>query len=119
VTRAILALASAAALASGCQPIASSLPLPTPDVASPVEGVVISVDASGLTEVRGFVLRASGGFAFDFVLGPLENPTQFPPGHLAEHMATSQPVLVYFRVDDGARVVYRLEDAVPTPPPAT
>ena len=119
MTRAILALAAAAALASGCQPLASSVPVATPDVASPVDGVVISVDASGLTDVRGFVLRASGGFSFDFVLGPLENATEFPPGHLAEHQATSQPVRVYFRVENGRRVVYRLEDAVLSSPPAT
>jgi hypothetical protein len=96
----------------------SSLPPPSPDVASPVEGVVVSVDASGLNDVHGFVLRAAGGFAFDFELGPLENPTQFPPGHLAEHLATSQPVRVYFLVQDGERVVYRLEDAVPSLAPS-
>jgi hypothetical protein len=118
VTRAILALAVAAVLGCSCQPFSSSPPVPTPDVVSPVDGVVVSVDASGLTDVRGFVLRVSGGFAFDFVLGPLENPTQFPPGHLAEHLATSQPVRVYFLVQGGKRVVYRLEDAVPSPAPS-
>jgi hypothetical protein len=118
VTRALLALATAALLASGCQSLPSSPPGPTPDVASPVEGVVVSVDSSGLADVHGFVLRASGGFAFDFVLGPLEDPTQFPPGHLSEHLATSQPVRVYFLVQDGERVVYRLEDALPSPAPS-
>lgn len=87
-------------------------------MASPVDGVIVSVDSSGLADVRGFVLRVSGGFAIDFVLGPLENPTQFPPGHLAEHLATSQPVRVYFLVQSGQRVVYRLEDAVPSPAPS-
>jgi hypothetical protein len=116
VTRAILALAVAAVLACSCQPFSSSPPVPTPDVVSPVDGVVVSVDASGLTDVRGFVLRVSSGFAFDFVLGPLENPTAFPPGHLAEHQATSAPVRVYFHLDGGKRVVYRLEDAVPVSP---
>src|SRR5258705_10641849 len=86
VTRAILALAAAAAVACGCQPVSSTPPVQTPDVVSPVEGVVVSVDASGLADVRGFLLRVSGGFAFDFRLGPLENTTELPPFHPSEHL---------------------------------
>jgi hypothetical protein len=89
-----------------------------PDVTSPAEGVIVAVDASSLSAVRGFTLRTAGGAAFEFQLGVLENPTEFPPGHLAEHQATSAPVLVYFRVEGGRRVVYRLEDALPSPSPA-
>ena len=72
-------------------------------------------DAAGLDDIRGFDLRPTGSpFAFSFVLGILENPTEFPPGHLAEHQATSSPVRVYFRREaDGRHVVYRLEDANP------
>jgi hypothetical protein len=94
-------------------------PTPTPDVSSPVEGVVVSVEATGLNSVRGFVLRVSEAFAFEFELGLLENPTEFPPGHLAEHQATSEPVRVYFRTQDGDRVVYRLEDAGTSPAPSS
>ena len=86
-------------------------PAPTPDVSSPVDGVVVSVDASSLSDVRGFVIRTPGGFAFEFALGKLENPTEFPPGHLAEHQATSEPIRAFFRIEGGRRVVYRLEDA--------
>ena len=118
MTRAILALAAAAAVACSCQPVSSTPPVQSPDVVSPVEGIVISVDAAGLADVRGFVLRVSGGSAVDFVLGPLENPTEFPPGHLSEHLATSQPVRVYFLVQGGQRLVYRLEDAAPSPAPS-
>jgi hypothetical protein len=86
---------------------------PTPDVASPVEGVVIAVDAASLSQVRGFTLRPTnaGGFSFSFVMGPLENAAEFSPSHLAEHLATSEPVRAWFRLEDGDRVVYRLEDA--------
>jgi hypothetical protein len=108
VTRTLLAFLVAAVLC-GCAAPAS--PQPTPDIASPVDGIVVAVDASGLTNVRGFTLRASSGSAFGFTLGPLENATQFPPAHLAEHMASSSPVRVYFRVENGERVAYRLEDA--------
>ena len=90
-------------------------PTASPDVSSPVHGVIIAVDSAGLGDVRGFTLRPSSGpFAFAFELGTLENPTEFPPGHLAEHLASSQPVRVYFRrAEDGGHIVYRLEDAPP------
>jgi hypothetical protein len=116
VRRTLLVILVAAALAACLRP---SSPPPTPDVASPVDGVVVAVDASGLSDVRGFTLRTSSGFAFGFRLGPIENATQFPPGHLAEHMASSAPVRVSFRVEGGERVVYRLEDAPLPATPAT
>jgi len=78
---------------------------------SPVDGVVVAVDSSGLGQVRGFTLRVDGGFAFDLELGSLENATQFSPGHLAEHMASSQRVRAFYRVENGVPTVYRLEDA--------
>ena len=78
---------------------------------SPIAGVVTAVDSAGLSEVKGFTLRTVGGEDLKFVLGTLENGTEFPPGHLAEHMAAADPILVYFRPENGALVVYRLEDA--------
>lgn len=78
---------------------------------SPVAGNVTSVDSSGLTQVRGFTLRTVGGEDLTFVIGTLENGDEFPPGHLAEHMAAAAPIYVYFRIENGVLVVYRLEDA--------
>ena len=107
-----LGLIATIVLVAACQPpISPSPPPPTPDVASPVEGVVIAVDASGLSDVRGFTLRTSGGFAFTFVLGQLENAAEFSPSHLAEHQVSSEPIRAWFRVEVGELVVYRLEDA--------
>ena len=85
--------------------------LPPAEVQSPVDGIVIAVDASGLTQVHGFTLRTSDGSTLDFKLGTLENATEFSPSHLAEHQATSIQVRVYFLDQNGERVVYRLEDA--------
>lgn len=79
--------------------------------ASPIDGVIIAVDAASLSDVRGFTLLTRAGQRIAFSLGVLEDPTQFPPGHLAEHQATSTPVRVYFRVENGVPVVYRLADA--------
>lgn len=80
-------------------------------VASPVEGVVVRIDAEGLTRVTGFRLRSAGGIETGFTIGILENGVEFPPGHLAEHMSTSSSVRVFFRDEGGSLVVYRIEDA--------
>jgi hypothetical protein len=91
---------------------ASAGPLDSADLPeSPVAGVVTSIDATSLTDVKGFTLRTTTGDDLTFVIGTLENGDEFPPGHLAEHLAAAAPILVYFRVQDGKLVAYRLEDA--------
>ena len=82
-----------------------------PAATSSAEGVVIRVDAEGLTEVRGFAIRTLDGAVIEFRVGSLENGAEFPPSHLAEHRATARPVLVLYRVENGERVAYRIEDA--------
>jgi hypothetical protein len=81
------------------------------DVVSPVVGVLTHIDATGLSQVGGFTLRTGDGREVAFRIGILENGSVFPPGHLAEHLASSAPVRVYFRRDGADLVVYRLEDA--------
>jgi hypothetical protein len=79
---------------------------------SPVDGVVISVNSTGLTEIHDFTLRTTDGFNLTFQIGQLENPTQFSPGHLKEHQATGSPIRVFFNRDSTRQmIVYRLEDA--------
>ena len=80
-------------------------------------GVVIAVDSTSLTDVKGFTIRTPDGRTVVFTLGPLENASQFAPGHLNEHVATAVPVLVTYRDENGQRVVVRLEDAVTASPP--
>jgi hypothetical protein len=74
-------------------------------------GVVVAVDAVSLSDVRAFTLRRPGGELVEFSLRALENRTQFPPGHLAEHQATAEPIRVTFRSEDDERLALRLEDA--------
>lgn len=74
-------------------------------------GIVVDVDARGLTDVRAFTLRTADGRTVDFRIGILENGTEFPPSHLAEHRATATPVIVRYRLEDGERVAFRIEDA--------
>ena len=81
-------------------------------------GVVIAVDSSSLTDVRGFTIRTQDGRTVAFTLGRLENGSQFAPGHLNEHVATAVPVLVTYQDANGERVVVRLEDAVLASPSA-
>jgi hypothetical protein len=82
---------------------------PAPD--SPVTGVLTHLDTGGLSAVSGFTLRLDDGRTIGFKLGVLENGDQFPPGHLGEHLATSDPVRVFFRASGSDLVVYRIEDA--------
>jgi hypothetical protein len=76
-----------------------------------VAGVIVAIDGSGLSDVRGFTLRRPGGETLEFRIGELENGNEFPPGHLAEHQATAEPVVVYYRVEGNERFAIRLEDA--------
>ncbi len=102
-TAGLIETASMAAPASGT-PAAAAL-------TSPVDGVLTHIDATGLSDVTGFTVRLATGREVTFRIGVLENGDQFPPGHLAEHLATSAPVRVYFRADGSDLVVYRIEDA--------
>ena len=77
-------------------------------------GVITKVDSSGLNEVSSFDLRTADGTVYTFKIGDLENPTEFPPGHLREHMATSSPVRVFFEVIGDRIFVTRLEDGRPS-----
>ena len=74
-------------------------------------GVIVGVESEGIDRVRSFDLRTPDGAIVTFTLGALENATTFPPGHLAEHQATAQPVVVWYRVENGSNVAVRLEDA--------
>jgi hypothetical protein len=99
--------------ACACTPVSQ-----TPSIPSSVEGVLVAVDSAGLNDVRGFDLRTTDGRTLRFKLGQLENPTEFPPGHLAEHLANSSPVRVSFYESNRDLVAYRLEDAEQSPAPS-
>ena len=94
-----------------CACIQTDPPLPS----SPVDGQVIAVNAPSLGRVDDFTLRLSGGWTITLTMGVLENPTEFSPSHLTEHMATSSPVRAFFRLENGVPTVYRLEDAPDDP----
>jgi hypothetical protein len=74
-------------------------------------GIVVAVQATGLTSIQGFSIRTSDGRTVDFRVGSLENASAFPPGHLAEHKLTLVPIRVTYVDEGGAHVAIRLEDA--------
>jgi hypothetical protein len=82
-------------------------------------GLVVAVDASGLTNVRGFSIRTSDGRTVVFKIGVLENGAQFPPGHLLEHAATGVRVVVTYRTEGSDLVAIRLDDAPGSGPAAS
>ncbi len=81
--------------------------------ASPVSGVVVGVDSAGLGQVHGFTLRVDGGAELELQLGALENAAQFSPSHITEHLATSERIRVFYRIENGVPTVHRVEDALP------
>jgi len=105
---AVIALTGAAAFLLGRTGL---LDPEAPPGATAVVGVIVGVDAQGLDRVSGFTLRTTDQGTLAFVVGDLENGTEFPPGHLVEHQATAQPVRVWYRTEAGERVAIRLEDA--------
>jgi hypothetical protein len=78
----------------------------------------VDVDATGLDRVESFTIRTAEGDMRSFGIAALD-PGSFPPGHLTEHAATGQPIIVTYVVgDDGVAAAVRLEDA-PAGPSAT
>lgn len=109
----VIGITGGAALVLGS---GSSAPAPTGTAASDVpaatfsaEGVIVAIDSAGLSDVQGFTLREDGGALMDFTLA-LDDATRFPPGHLAEHQATADPVVVWYRIADGRSLAFRVDD---------
>jgi hypothetical protein len=76
-----------------------------------IAGVIVAVDSAGLGSVRSFTLRRAGGETIEFRLDRLANAAEFPPGHLAEHQASAEPVRVWSIESGGAHYAIVLEDA--------
>ena len=113
---AVVAITGGAALILGAGP--PNLPADTfgGDNRPFVTGAIVAVDAGSLSDVRGFTLRTAQGELLEFSLARLENGADFPPGHLAEHQATAEQVIVQFEVVDGVRFAVYLGDAPLTSP---
>ena len=114
-------------LVAACGPAASPSPSPSPSAAptvvpsgsavaapeSPVEGLVIAIEQTGLNEVQGFTIRTTSGETWTFRIGDLDNGDVFPPSHLNAHQADAYPVLVTFHVEGDELVATHLDDGTP------
>ena len=111
----LLVLVGFVAVAGGAAFLLGSSEIRDPAVpsgAATAVGVITHLDQQGLGAVTRLTLRSTDGQTLDFVVGPLENAAEFPPGHLATHQATGQPVRVWYRMQGSERIAYRIEDAV-------
>jgi hypothetical protein len=107
-----IAQSSNASVGVSNSPVAGSSSTEPPAIpASPVRGVVVAVDSRGLDDVRAFTLRADDGAILVFDLREMRDSPTFPLGHLAEHQATAEPVLVTFRAQDGVLIPTEIADA--------
>lgn len=100
VIRGIVLLVVVALATVGCEPATEQ-----------AEGVLTHVDSGGLDKVEAFTLRTGDGRTIDFTIGVLENGAEFPPSHLAEHLAGAEPIRVYYRREGSSNVAFRIEDA--------
>jgi hypothetical protein len=95
-------------LAAGC-----SSPLATAQTQT-VRGVLLDVTSTNLSQVDGFTLRADDGRELAFTVGPNFNANvshAMTPGHMRQHMALADPVLVNYREQDGKLVALSATDA--------
>jgi hypothetical protein len=74
---------------------------------SPFRGVVIAVDARSVARADTVTVRADDGREYRLRVDPAVPVT---PGHLREHMALGEPVLVEYRREGNELVAIRIDD---------
>lgn len=76
--------------------------------------MLLEVSSSGLQKVDSFTLRADDGRELTFVPAPNFNADAthaMTPGHMRQHMALADPVLVTYREENGELVALSAVDA--------
>jgi len=77
-------------------------------------GVLLDVVSPSIAKVDRFTLRTDDGQLLDFVADPNFNvgaTHAMTPGHMRQHMALADPVLVTYRDDSGTLVALNATDA--------
>jgi hypothetical protein len=77
-------------------------------------GVLLDVVSPGIQQVDRFTLRTEDGQLLNFVAAPDFNAGAthvMTPGHMRQHMALAEPVLVTYRDDHGTLVALSATDA--------
>jgi hypothetical protein len=101
--------ASVASLLSACT-FTPQPPVPT----YVVRGVLLDVVAPSIQKIDSFTLRSDDGEELHFVAAPNFNQGvahQMTPGHMRQHMALADPILVtYTKEPDGTLVALNAAD---------
>ncbi len=104
------------ALVLGCSAAASQPQAKT----LTARGVLLDVVSPGIQQVDRFTLRTNDGQLLSFVAAPDFNAGTTPqggglhvmtPGHMRQHMALAEPVLVTYRADNGVFIALSATDA--------
>ncbi len=83
-------------------------------------GVLLDVVSPGIQQVDRFTLRTDDGQLMSFVAAPDFNTDATPqggglhvmtPGHMRQHMALADPVVVTYRQENGALIALSATDA--------
>jgi len=72
-----------------------------------VRGVVVGVEARSIARADGLTLSAAGGQEYHF---RVDSGVDWTPGHLREHMALAEPILVEFTRQSDGLVATRIDD---------
>jgi hypothetical protein len=76
--------------------------------------VLLDVVSPGIQHVDGFTVRTDDGQVLSFVAAPDFNAGSthaMTPGHMRQHMALAEPVVVTYRTENGALVALSATDA--------
>jgi hypothetical protein len=79
-----------------------------------VRGVLLEVQSSSLQRVDSFTLRTDAGQEMVFIAAPDFNAGAshpMTPGHMRQHMALADPVMVTYRAENGTLVALSATDA--------
>jgi len=102
-------------LVVGCGPAAGQPQAKT----QTARGVLLDVVSQGIQQVDRFTLRTDDGQVLSFVAAPDFNASTTPqggglhamtPGHMRQHMALADPVLVTYRQENGVLVALSATD---------
>jgi hypothetical protein len=77
-------------------------------------GVLLDVVSPSIQQVDRFTLRTDDGQLLNFVAAPDFNAGAthvMTPGHMRQHMALAEPVLVTYRLDNGVFIALSATDA--------
>ncbi len=92
--------------------LACACSTPDPGPAS-VRGVLLDVRASSISQVDSLRLRSDDGREWDFVGGPqLAADPEGSPGHLRQHMARVDEVMIFYEETSDGLVAQKVQDAL-------